>query len=116
MITIEKAVGNLVEIKIPEYLEPGDFKTFSPAIDNIINQHGKIRLLLDAKDFKGWKNLDIAKEHFQFVKAHQHFVKQAAVIAGHQWQHWIAAIGDTFLEPDIKVFDDATIARTWIEE
>lgn len=90
MITNEKTAGNLVEIKMPEYLESGDFKTFSSTIDGIIHQHGKIRLLLDARNFEGWKNLDIVKEHFQFVKEHQHSVKQAAVIAGHQWQYWIA--------------------------
>lgn len=114
MITIEKTTGNLVEIKVPEKLEPGDFKALSPAIDNLIREQGQIRILLDARDFNGWRNTEAAEEHFRFVKAHEQYVARAALLAGHSWQHWIGAFANIFLEPEVKVFDGEADAREWL--
>jgi len=116
MITIEKAADNLVKVKVPKHLVSGDFKAIEPTVDRLIQEHGKIRLLLDAREFDGWQNVDAAKEHFRFVKTHQHNIERAALIAGHQWQHWVGAIAETFLEPAVHVFDDPDAALAWVKQ
>jgi SpoIIAA-like len=114
MITIEKTVGNLIKIKVPEHLHAGDFTAFASQADALIAQHREVRLLLDARQFQGWENLEVAEEHFRFVKVHQNYVKRIAIVAGHRWQHCLAGIANTFMHPDIRVFDNESAAEVWI--
>ncbi|WP_172592411.1 SpoIIAA family protein [Nitrosomonas supralitoralis] len=117
MLTIENA-GNLIEIKIKNTLQTDDFMALGEKADKLIDEYGSIRVLMNAEDFNGWENTDAAEKHFSFVKAHHVKVERLAIIAGHMWQHWIAAMARVFMHPEIKVFDKNQLeaARNWLKQ
>ncbi len=116
MITITHEEGNLIEVKIGDTLKAEDFKAFSAKVDEIIMAQETVRVLVDASDFNGWENMDAAEKHFGFVKAHHQKVEKIALVAGHRWQHWLAALVRVFIHPTVQVFDKGQVdnARTWL--
>jgi hypothetical protein len=82
-----------------------------------MQQQGEIRLLIDASHLEGWENVAALENHAAFVKSHQQKVARIAVIARHEWQHWLVGAVRVFLHPDVKVFDksDESGALRWLQ-
>lgn len=118
MIIIEHIYHDLVRVKVTGPIEEGDFKRITSQVDALIHEKGNVRLLIDGKMFKGWKSFKAFKEHFNFAKNHHQKVKKIALIAGHFWQHWIAAIARFFVNPEIRVFTAEQVedALRWVTE
>lgn len=55
------------------------------------------------------------EEHAAFVKSHQKDVDRIAIIAGHEWQHWLVGALKVFLHPEIRIFDAEIEALNWIK-
>jgi len=105
MIKTEIISANTLRIVAPEKLKADDFRQIQPQIDSIISQQGKIRLLIDASGFNGWENIAAFERHAGFVRTHQHKVERIAVIAGHEWQHWLIGAFRVFVHPQVKAYD-----------
>ncbi len=116
MIDIELIQPGIIKVVAPKTLSADDFKDLAPRADAIIHDGGKFRLLIDASQLEGWDDIAALEQHAAFVKAHQQSVDRIAVIARHEWQHWLVGAVKVFLHPDVKVFDkdDADQARKWI--
>ncbi len=116
MIKTEIISANTLKIIVAEKLKADDFRQIAPQIDSFISQHGKIRLLIDASGFNGWENIAAFENHAGFVKDHQKKIERIAVIAGHEWQHWLIGTVRIFLHPEIKAFDKSheSDALKWI--
>jgi hypothetical protein len=105
MIKMENISANTLRIVVPEKLKADDFRQIKPQIDSFISQQGKIRLLIDASEFNGWENIAAFENHAGFVKTHQQKVERIAVIAGHEWQHWLIGAFRMFVHPQVKAYD-----------
>ena len=105
MIKTELISGNILRVVAPEKLKADDFREIEPQVDSLISQQGKIRLLVDASRFNGWENIGAFEKHAGFVKTHQQKVERIAVIAGHEWQHWLIGAVRVFVHPQVKAFD-----------
>ena len=54
-VTIQERPGvKFVEIDLRDKLSREDFQSFVPEIEQQIQQHGKLRLLVRVHDFHGW--------------------------------------------------------------
>lgn len=117
MLTIKHDRGNLAELTVTGTLKSEDFKGLAKKAEALIQEHGNVRVLIDASGFDGWDNLAVAEEHFGFVKEHHEKVERLAIIAGHMWQHWLAALAHVFVHPKMKVFNkgQAEEAKAWIK-
>jgi hypothetical protein len=118
MITIETLAPGVLKVVAPEKLTADDFAELAPKVDSIIKQGRKVRLLIDASRLDGWEDIAALETHAAFVKAHQQKVERIAVIARHEWQHWLVGAVKVFLHPQIRVFDksDAGQALQWIAD
>ena len=116
MIKTEVILANVLRIIVPEKLKTGDFRHIAPQVDSLISEHGRIRLLIDASGFTGWENIEALEEHIGFVKNHQQKVERIAVIAGHDWQHWLIGVIRVFVHPEIRAYDKSheSEALQWI--
>ena len=116
MIKTETISANVLRIMAPEKLKPDDFRQLAPQVDFIISQHGKIRLLIDASEFKGWENIAAFEKHAGFIKTHQKKVERIAVIATHDWQHWLIGAVRLFLHPEVRAYKKSqeSDALQWI--
>jgi hypothetical protein len=117
MIKTEKISANALKIIFPDKLKTNDFDQIAQEVGSIINQHGKIRLLIDASGFHGWENLTAFEKHIGFVKAHQQKIERIAVIAGHEWQQWLIGTFRIFVHPEIKTFSKSqeNEALEWLD-
>ena len=116
MIKTEIISGNVLRITAPEKLKADDFRQIAPQVDSLISQHGQIRLLIDASGFNGWENISAFEKHAGFVKNHQRKIERIAVIAGHDWQHWVIGAVRMFVHPQVKAYDKSheNEALRWI--
>ena len=105
MIKTEIISANALRITLPDKLNADDFGQIAPQIDSLIRQHGKIRLLIDASGFRGWENIGAFETHAGFVKDHQQKIERIAVIAAHDWQHWLIGGFRIFVHPEARAYD-----------
>jgi hypothetical protein len=105
MIKIEPISANAMRITVPDKLKSDDFSLLAPQIDSLITQYGTIRLLIDASGFNGWENIAAFEKHAGFIKDHHRKIERIAVIAPHDWQHWLIGAVRVFLHPEVKAFD-----------
>jgi hypothetical protein len=118
MIQVEVLSPDALKVTPPAKLSADDFVSIAPQIDELIQKHGQIRLLIDATALHGWENTEALRKHILFVKDHQSKVKRIAVIAAHDWQGWLAEVVNIFVHPQIKAFrkDEEAAARQWLME
>ena len=116
MITTEIISANALRITLPSKLNADDFRQVGPQVDSLISQHGQIRLLIDASGFNGWDNIEAFETHAGFVRDHQQKIERIAVIAAHDWQHWLIGAFRIFVHPQARAYDKSheTEARQWI--
>jgi len=78
VITTEPISDRVLKITVSEKLNADDFQQLAPTIDCFIKQQGTIRLLVDASNFGGWKNIAAFERHIGFVKDHHRKVERIA--------------------------------------
>jgi len=116
MIAVEQLGANALKLTAPPKLQVGDFARLAPLADGLIREFGSLRLLIDATALTGWESPAAVESHAAFVKGHQHKVERIALLAAHDWQHWLIAAVRVFLHPRIKVFapGEEDKARRWL--
>ena len=116
MIKTEIISANALKITLPDKLSADDFRQIAPQFDSLIGQHGQIRLLVDASGFNGWENIEAFETHAGFLRDHQRKIERLAVIAAHDWQHWLIGAFRIFVHPEARAYDKSheTEARQWI--
>jgi hypothetical protein len=109
---------NILKIVAPTRLSTDDFEELRLLVEPIIKEFGSIRLLIDASALEGWHNMAAFEKHAGFVKTHQQKVERVAVIAPHEWQHWLVATVRVFVHPKVHAFapDQADAALHWIKD
>jgi SpoIIAA-like len=105
MIQTERISDHVLKITVPEKLKSEDFRLLAPQIDSLLQQQGKISLLVDASNFGGWEVIAAFEKHIGFVKNHHQKVEHIAVIVGHDWQYWVIGTMRLFLHPEVQTFD-----------
>jgi hypothetical protein len=118
MIKLEYLGSGVMQVTVPHKLNSGDFLGLAPEVEAAIKEHGAVRLLIDASRLEGWDNFAALEKHAAFVKSHQGKVERIAVIAQHEWQHWLVGAVRVFLHPEVKVFNTGQQdeALQWLEK
>src|SRR5215469_4325191 len=116
MITTEPITARVLKITVPEKLKADDFRLLAPQIDSLIQQQGKIRLLIDASNFSGWENITAFERHISFIKNHHQKVERISIVTGHDWQHWVIGTIRLFVHPEVRAYDknEESEALAWI--
>jgi hypothetical protein len=104
MIKAQRIADGILKVVAPTKLQSGDFAELAREIEPIIRQSAQLRLLVDASDLEGWKDLTALEEHAAFVKSHQEKVDRIAVIAAREWQLWLISGIKVFLHPEVRLF------------
>lgn len=118
MIKPSLLAPNILKIVAPTRLSTDDFEEMRLLVEPIVREYGSIRLLIDASALEGWDNIAAFEKHAGFVKSNQQKVERVAVVAPHEWQHWLVAAVRVFLHPYVRAFEpsQADAAVRWIEE
>ena len=107
---------NLLIVHASGRLSKEDYLDLSPAIERLVQQHGKVRLLFVMTDFHGWdvgaawKDLKIGLDHFGDIE-------RLALVGEKKWQQGMVTFVKPFTKAEVRYFEhaDAVDAQRWIE-
>ena len=116
MIKFETIQDGIIKVAVVGKLQAQDIEEVTPQIDRLMEQFGHLNILVDARQFDGWANVEAFKYHINFIKSHYYSVGHVAVVMGHFWQKLVLAVVKMALKKDIKTFKAAEIgqAMEWI--
>lgn len=112
---VEEAGGKVLEVRVSNKLEKADYERFVPEVERLINQHGKIRILFDMRDFHGW-SLGALWDDIKFDLKHFKDIERLAMVGEKKWQEWMATFCRPFTTSRIRYFDhgEHDEARAWL--
>jgi hypothetical protein len=112
----EQAGGKLLAVELSGKLAKQDYEQFVPEVERLIRQHGKLRLVVELKDFHGWE-LGALWEDIKFDLKHFRDIERLALVGETRWEKGMAAFCKPFTTAEIRYFDkaDRDKAYAWIQ-
>ena len=92
-----------------------DFKEFEDMVNYKVKFEGPVDLLFDLREMADF-TLDVAWEDIVFARAHPNDFKRIAVLTHSQWVAWSAWLSQIFVQAQMRVFDDESDARAWLDD
>jgi hypothetical protein len=114
MIVIDEK-DDLIKVGIFGELTLADYQEFERAVTHELATAPKVRLLMDLRKMSGF-TIDVAWEEIKFSRAHAYDFQRIAVISDNQWTSWLSWISAAFTDAEIKLFDEADEAVSWLDE
>lgn len=113
----EEAGGRIARVAISGKLEKEDYELFAPELERLIQQHGKIRLLVEFIEFEGWSTL-AAWEDIKFDISHFSDIERLAILGESRWEKGMAIFCKPFTRAEVRYFERSDIdeADRWIRE
>ncbi len=113
----EETDGRTLVVNLSGKLLKRDYGHFVPEVERLIQQHGKIRILMDMRDFHGW-TLGGLWEDIKFDAKHFKDIERVAMVGEKKWEKWMAMFCRPFTTAEIRYFDQsqADQAYDWIHE
>jgi hypothetical protein len=107
--------GKILVIKLTGKLAKEDYEQFAPEVDRLIEQHGKLRMLVQMHDFHGW-TAGALWQDIKFDLKHFRQIERLALVGEKTWEHGMAIFCKPFTSATIRYFDlaEAEQAETWI--
>lgn len=113
----EEAAGKIVRIVINGKLTKEDYDLFVPEIERLIKMHGKVRMLVELVDFRGW-SAAAAWEDAKWGLKHLNNIDRLAIVGERKWEKGMMAFCIPFTRAAIRYFDVTARdeAMCWIRE
>ena len=107
--------GKVLEIQLTGKLAKEDYEQLVPAVERLVKEHGRIRILVEMRDFHGW-TAGALWQDIKFDAKHFSDIERLAIVGETKWQHGMAIFCKPFTTASIRYFDHAAIdqARTWL--
>ncbi|MGP1347574.1 MAG: STAS/SEC14 domain-containing protein [Phycisphaerales bacterium] len=101
MIDITKSEGNLMELKASGKIRHSDYERVLPQMESMIEQHGKIRCLIETKDIESIEPKAIMDD-LKFDVRHATDFDRVALVTDKDWHQWVTKAWGAFM-PTAKV-------------
>ena len=115
-IHVAKRDGDQVEVRLQGKLETSAYENIGGDLDAIIADVGRIKLLLDLRDFDGWQGLGALGTHLSLVREHRRAPKKVAVVGDAFFLPLARRVFSVFSDAEVKYFEgkDFAEAEKWI--
>jgi hypothetical protein len=112
-----EAGGKLVRVQLSGKLSHEDYQQFVPYFEQQIQEHGKIRILVELHDFHGW-DMGALWDDLKFDMKHFTHIERLAMIGETAWEKGMAVFCKPFTTAKVRYFDhkDRDQAEQWISE
>lgn len=109
--------GPIVEVKVSGKLTAEDYNRFAPEMEELIDSHGKVRLLFVMEDFDGW-DAGAMWEETKFDFKHAKNLERVAMAGTEKWHEWVTRLCRVFNAVECRYFDISQVheARAWLRE
>ena len=108
---------NIFAFRVSGRLTDDDYQQFLPRLDELIKAHGRISLLIELDDFRGWE-LKAAWDDLKYGLEHEDDFERIAIVGDKRWYGWFVKLAGAMSSTDIRYFnrDDLEAAWTWLRE
>ncbi len=96
-------------------LEREDYEELVPAVETLINEHGKIRVLVELVDFHGW-SVGALWEDIKFDAKHFNDIERVAIVGDKAWEKGMSVFCKPFTTAEVRFFEvgEADEAGKWV--
>ncbi len=109
---LPQSEGNIIGIQVKGRMRAQDYETLLPYIENMIAQHGSIRVLSDLRDYKGVEFRAILKT-LPYAFKYRSKVEKKAVVTDEQWVYTWTKLLAPFFKTEIRCFPNSAIDQAW---
>jgi hypothetical protein len=111
MLTLEPHTEeNVVVGHASGTLTKEDYDDFRMRIEQMIRQHGSVRVLLDLTDFHGW-DLQAAWEDLKLGLRYLNKFDRCAILGDQNWEKWMTMLGKPLFR--VAYFDRSQREDAW---
>ena len=96
--------GDTVAFRLSGKLSHADYQAFLPQLESLIEERGRLSVLLELDDFHGW-DLEAAWDDFRFGMAHQGDFERIAIVGQGGLEHWMALMAKPFVGEPVPFGD-----------
>lgn len=109
--------GKILNVRVSGKLTKEDYQRFGPEFEALIQQHGKIRVLIQMDDFHGWQ-AGALWEDLKLDFKHFNDIERIAMVGDKAWEEGMAYFCKPFTTAKIRYFGQHEVdrARKWISE
>jgi hypothetical protein len=106
-----------LSLKVTGKLTHEDYKKINPMLDSALEgiNDPKIKAFIDVSELEGWE-LRAAWDDFKLGLKHGSEFSNIAILGNKKWQEYSAKIGSWFISGEVKYFEDADKALSWLQE
>ncbi len=107
----------MLEVKVTGKLTHGDYQSCVAAFERLLSQHGKLRVLYDLVNFRGWDAAALWDE-IKFDLKHFADIERMALVGDKTWEKRMAEFCKPFTRAAVRYFEHDQIeeARAWLSE
>jgi universal stress protein A len=111
MLTIEPHTpDNVVVGHASGKLTHEDYEDFRGRVEQMIREHGSVRVLLDLNDFHGW-DLRAAWDDLKLGLQHPGRFDRCAILGDRKWEEWMTKLAKPFFR--VEYFDRSQREAAW---
>ncbi|MFW6161388.1 MAG: STAS/SEC14 domain-containing protein [Planctomycetota bacterium] len=105
----------ILEVRVRGKLTAEDYERFIPEIERLIQEHGKLRILFEMRDFHGWDAAALW-EDIKFDVKHFNDIERLALVGEKRWQKGMSVFCKPFTTAEIRYYelDELERARQWL--
>jgi universal stress protein A len=111
---IDKTSDNVIGIRLSGKLSEEDYDCIEQRLHERLQQHGKLRLLIDMDDFEGWESLGALWEDLKLDVRHNNDIERLAMLGEKGWQRWMTLLSQPFVKGTMRYFDRKDLATAWV--
>lgn len=111
MLTIEPHTpDNVIAGHAGGKLTHEDYEDFRGHIEEMIHEHGSVRVMLDLNDFHGW-DLHAVWDDLKLALQYHGKFERCAILGDRSWEEWMSKLAKPFLQ--VRYFDRSQREAAW---
>lgn len=111
------STGKLLHVKVTGKLTKEVYEQFAPLVDQLIQEHVKLRILFEMHDFHGW-TAGALWEDLKFDFKHWKDIERLAIVGESKWEKGMTVFCGPFTTANIRYYDHLNLAeaKAWLSE
>lgn len=102
----------MLEVHVSGKLAHEDYLPFAPKFEQLIKQHGKLRVFFDMTDFHGWEG-GVFWDDIKFDIKHFSDIERIAMVGDKEWEKQMSLFCRPFTTAEIRYFDKINAPEAW---
>jgi hypothetical protein len=107
--------GKTLFVTVTGKVESEDYDYFVPYLEEQMEQHDKVNIMVELVDFHGW-TAGAMWEDTKFAAKHFSDIERLAIVGDSKWEKGLATFCKPFTQAEVRYFDDSkrADAEAWI--